>query len=77
MTRPRHPEAIGDEVMIGNMFTCDFPLVGWSTKRKATCYNLAGERLRPAGFVSILVSRAEIEAVGVVVPDSGTVDHRW
>ena len=76
-TRPQHPEASGDEILIGNMFACDFPKVGWRTKRKAKSYQLDGRRITTAGFVSVLVSRAEIEAAGVVIPPDGPVDHRW
>ena len=54
--RPQPPEAADDEVLIGNMFACDFPAVGWSTKRKAKSYQLNGERITTPGFVSVLVS---------------------
>jgi hypothetical protein len=76
-TRPRHPEADDDEVLIGNMFASDFPNVGWSTKRKARSYQLDGKRITTPGFVSVLVKRAEIEAAGVPIPADGVVDHRW
>jgi hypothetical protein len=75
--RPCHPEAVGDEVLIGNMFAGDFHAVGWKTKRKAKSYQLDGTRITTAGFVSVLVSRAEIEAAGVAITLSGPIDHRW
>lgn len=75
--RPRHPEARGDEVLIGNMFACDLPNVGWHTKRRAKAYQLDGKRITTAGFISVLVSRAEIEAAGVLIPATGIIDHRW
>jgi len=76
-TRPKHPEATGDEVLIGNMFSCDFLAVGWRTKRTAKSFQLDGKRITTRGFVSVLVSRAEIEAAGVAIPPDGVVDNRW
>ncbi len=73
--RPKHPEAIGDEVLIGNMWLTDFPTVGWKTKRKAAPYLLNGRRVTTPGFVSVLVSRAELEAAGVAIPIAGQIDY--
>lgn len=75
--RPTHPEAVGDEVLLGNMFGCDFAAVGWETKRKAKSYKLDGKRITAPGFISVLVSRAEIVAAGVGIPPFGPIDHRW
>ena len=69
--RPRHPEAEADEELIGNMFAGDFKAVGWQSKRKARAYQLDGKRINTAGFISVLVSRREIEAAGVAIPDDG------
>lgn len=76
-TRPQHPEATGDEVLVGNMFASDFRNVGWRTKRKAKAYQIDGKQITTTGFVSVLVSRAEIEGTGVSIPTTGAVDHRW
>jgi hypothetical protein len=77
VTRPKHPEAQGDEVLVGNVFGVDFKAVGWRTKRRAKPYQLDGKRITTVGFVSVLVSRAEIEVAGVAIPDAGPIDHRW
>lgn len=74
--RPRHPDAVGDEVMIGNMFACDVAAVGWKTKRKAMPFQLDGKPIT-SSFVSVLVSRAEIEAAGVSISAERPIDHRW
>lgn len=78
MDKP-HPEASDDEVCIGNIWSCDFAAIGWQTKRLGKIpLSAEGERLRGGSMRPVLVSRAEIEAAGVVIPDDGRrVDHRW
>lgn len=76
--RFHHPAADDDEVLLGNMFAGDFPMVGWQTKRKVQpSYGTDGKRITTQGFVSVLVKRSEIEAAGVGIPDIGPIDHRW
>lgn len=79
MTRPTHPEATATEVLIGNMWRSDFPKVGWKTKRLGkTAYLTNGKPIpKSQAFAPVFVQRAEIEAAGVPIPDSGPIDHRW
>ena len=71
-----HPEAREGEVLIGNMFVCDFTAVGWRTKRLGkVAYETSGKRI--PNFRPVFVSRFEIEAAGVAIPDSGVIDHKW
>jgi hypothetical protein len=74
-TRPQHPEAAADEVLIGNMLASDFKTLGWLTKRMGiVAYETNGRRL--ANFRPVFVKRPEIEAAGVEIPSSGTIDYR-
>jgi hypothetical protein len=74
-TRPQHPEAQADEVLIGNMLAPDFKTVSWLTKRMGiVAYETNGRRL--ANFRPEFVKRSEIEAAGVEIPSSGTIDAR-
>lgn len=76
--RPRHPDAEDDEVHIGNCWRTDAPAIGWRTKRLvAPCLNSDGQLFRTPGFCAVLVKRAEIEAAGIRIPNTGPVDHRW
>lgn len=77
MPRFCHPEALAGEVWLGNLYPCDFPAIGWVTRRLGeNIYDSDGKKLtgsqRPA-FVQL----AEIESGGVTVPDRGPIDHRW
>jgi hypothetical protein len=78
-----HPEQQNGEVLIGQMFRADFKMVGWKTKRRGvTAYFMDGKQKGKAipksqGFCPVFVQRAEIEAAGVAVPETGPIDHRW
>lgn len=76
--RFRHPEATPDETCIGNVYACDFPMIGWTTKRLGKVpYGSDGQRLKGGSMRPVLVKVAEIEAAGVPIPATGPVDHRW
>ncbi len=76
MARPVHPEAADTEVCVGNMWACDFPKVGWKSKRLGkVSYDCDGTRIPT--FRPVFVTRSEVEAAGVEIPDVGPVDHRW
>jgi hypothetical protein len=74
--RPLHPEAVGDEIFICNVWKCDFPAVGWNSKRLGSvAYSTAAavlKALRP-----VFVQKSEIEAAGVDIPVRGAIDPRW
>jgi hypothetical protein len=78
-----HPEILSGEILIGQMFKSDFKFVGWKTKRRGmTAYFMVGNKKGQAipksqGFCPVFVARAEIEAAGVAIPETGPVDHRW
>lgn len=77
--RAVHPEAHDGEVWIGNMRRGDFRAVGWTNKRFGkTAYFTDGTPFpKSQGFGPVFVERAEIEAAGVAIPESGVIDHRW
>lgn len=76
-----HPELAPGEVLIGNMFSCDFSRVGWATKRMGrVAYETGGKRI--PNFRPVFVQSTEIEAAqsdGSLreSPTPGTIDHRW
>lgn len=76
MPRADHPEATETEVCIGNMWACDFPRVGWKSKRMGkVSYDRDGRPIPT--FRPVFVLRTEIEADDVEIPDVGPVDHKW
>lgn len=73
-----HPEATPTEVHIGNVYGCDFPKVGWITKRLGKVpMGSNGNPLKGGNMKPVFVERIEIENAGVPIPDTGPIDHRW
>lgn len=76
--RAQHPEATADEVHIGNVYSADFARVGWTSKRLGKwAIGSDGKGLKGGSMRPVFVSRVEIEAAGVPVPNVGPVGHRW
>lgn len=74
-----HPEATRDEVCIGNIFASDFSPIGWATKRlgRVSLNTFDGTPLKGGNMRPVFASRKEIEDVGVAIPATGPIDHRW
>jgi hypothetical protein len=76
--RFQHPEAQAGELWLGNVYACDFPAIGWTTKRLGRePFDSRGVPLRGGTMRPVLVQRSEIEAAGVAIPAIGAIDHRW
>ena len=73
-----HPEATADEIMIGNIYPCDFGRIGWKTKRLGKVpLDHSGKKLKGGNMRPVFVARAELLAANVDIPAIGPIDHRW
>ena len=73
-----HPEATADEILIGNIYACDFARVGWKTKRLGkVALDHSGKKLKGGNMRPVFAARSEVLLAFVDIPDIGPIDHRW